>query len=156
MTPWDSFLNGTDLLWLICLIRAIHWMIQVIPLFSWLTNTWVRERLSPRGEKLTRVASEGSGWDDRLVLAEISALADVVFKRAFGFVAMQGCGIVLWVKAVVGGDTLQTVEWRLTAPWLRQTVTAIEALSALEWVLASQFTWETYREKKYIHLLAYT
>lgn len=53
----------------------------------------------------------------------------------------QGSGVVLRVKAVIGGDALQALEGGLAAPGLRQPVAAVVALYALEGVLAAQFTW---------------
>lgn len=95
----------------------------------------------------TCVASKGSSRNDGLVLVHIGSISNIVLEGALGFVVGQGGGVVLRVEAVIGGDTLQTLEGRLAAPGLRQPVAAVVALDALEGVLAAQFTW---RERKKI------
>ena len=55
---------------------------------------------------------------------------------------MQGGGVVFRVEAVVRRYPLQAAERGLAAPWLGQSVTALEALDALEGVLATELTWE--------------
>lgn len=89
----------------------------------------------------TCVAGEGSGRNDRLVLVHVSPISNIVLEGALGLVVGQGGGVVLRVKAIVGGDALQALEGGLAAPGLRQVVTAVVALYALKGVLATQFTW---------------
>lgn len=89
----------------------------------------------------TCVASKGSCRNDRLVLVHVSPISNIVLEGALGFVVGQGGGVVLRVKAIVGGDTLQALEGGLAAPGLRQAVTAVVALYALKGVLTTQFTW---------------
>lgn len=55
--------------------------------------------------------------------------------------AVQGGGVVLRVEAVVGRDPLQAAEGRLAAPGLGQPLTALEALNALEGILATKLPW---------------
>lgn len=86
---------------------------------------------------LTCVASQGGGGDDRFVLAEVRALAHVVLEGTLGLVVVKGTGVLLRVKAVVRGHTLQTAEGRLAAPGLRQAVTTLEAVDALKRVLTT-------------------
>lgn len=109
------------------------------------------ERLYPRHSAERRfreerdptcVASEGSSRNDRLVLVHIGPISNIVLEGALGLVVGQGGRVVLRVKAVVGGDTLQALEGGLAAPGLCQAVAAIVALYALEGVLASKFTWQ--------------
>lgn len=90
---------------------------------------------------LTCVARQRRRRDDRLVLAEVRALPHVVLEGAFGLVAVQGGGVVLGVEAVVRRHPLQAAEGRLAAPRLGQPVAALEALDALEGVLAAQLAW---------------
>lgn len=90
--------------------------------------------------KLTCVSSERGRWDDRFVFAQVRALPHVVFKRALGFVRVQSAGVILRVEAVVGRDSLEAVEGRLTAPRLRESVAALETVDALKRVLTTQFT----------------
>ena len=52
--------------------------------------------------------------------------------------AVQGAGVVLRLKAVVGGHPLQAAEGRLAAPGVGEPVTALQAVDALEGVLATQ------------------
>lgn len=89
---------------------------------------------------LTCVTRQRRRRDDRLVLAEVRALPHVVLEGAFGLVAVQGGGVVLGVEAVVRRHPLQAAEGRLAAPRLGQPVAALEALDALEGVLAAQLT----------------
>lgn len=89
---------------------------------------------------LTCVTGQRRRRDDRLVLAEVRALPHVVLEGAFGLVAVQGGGVVLRVEAVVRRHPLQAAEGRLAAPRLGESVAALEALDALERVLAAQFT----------------
>lgn len=56
--------------------------------------------------------------------------------------ALQGGGVVLGVEAVVRRYPLQAAERGLAAPRLGQPVAALEALDALEGVLAAKLTWE--------------
>lgn len=91
---------------------------------------------------LTCVSCQCCSWDDGFILAEVWALPHIVFEGAFRLVAMQGSGVVFWVKAVIWRNPLQAAEWRLTAPWLGQSVTALIALNALKGVLAAEFTWD--------------
>lgn len=99
------------------------------------------ERRFPEERDPTCVASEGSSRNDRLVLVHIGPISNIVLEGALGLVVGQGGRVVLRVKAVVGGDTLQALEGGLAAPGLCQAVAAIVALYALEGVLASKFTW---------------
>lgn len=89
----------------------------------------------------TCVSCQGRCWDDRFILAEVWALPHIVFEGALRLVAMQGSGVVFWIKAVIWRYPLQTAEWRLAAPWLGQSVTALKALNALKGVLATKLTW---------------
>lgn len=57
--------------------------------------------------------------------------------------ALQGGGVVLGVEAVVRRYPLQAAERGLAAPRLGQPVAALEALDALEGVLAAELTWES-------------
>lgn len=98
-------------------------------------------RWSPEDRDPTCVASEGSSRNDRLVLVHIGPISNIVLEGALGLVVGQGGGVVLRVKAVVGGDALQALEGGLAAPGLRQAVAAVVALYALKGVLAAQFTW---------------
>lgn len=95
---------------------------------------------------LTRVSCQCRRWDDGFILAEVWALPHIVFEGALGLVAMQGSGVVFRVEAVVWRYPLQAAEWRLAAPWLGQSVTALEALDALEGVLATELTCEARRK----------
>lgn len=81
--------------------------------------------------------------NDGFVLAEVWALPHIVFERALRLVAVQGGGVVFWVKAVVGRYPLQAAERRLTTPGLGQPLTALEALDALKGVLATKLAWGT-------------
>lgn len=98
------------------------------------------QRGSP-GSCPTCVASQGSSRNDRLVLVHVGPVPHIVLEGALGLVAGQGGRVVLRVEAVIGGDALQALEGGLAAPGLRQAVTAVVALYALEGVLASQLTW---------------
>lgn len=91
---------------------------------------------------LTGVACQRCRWDDGFVLAEVRALPHVVFERALGLVAVQGGGVVFRVEAVVRRYPLQAAERGLAAPRLGQPVAALEALDALEGVLATELTYE--------------
>ena len=87
---------------------------------------------------LTCVSGERGGGDDGLVLVELRALPHVVLEGALGLVAVQGAGVVLRFEAVVGGHPLQAAEGRLAAPGVGEPVTALQAVDALEGVLAAQ------------------
>lgn len=91
---------------------------------------------------LTCVSCQCRCWDDGFILAEVWALPHIVFESALGLVAMQGSGVVFRVEAVVWRYPLQAAEWRLAAPWLGQSVTALKALDALKGVLATKLTWD--------------
>ena len=91
---------------------------------------------------LTCVSCQRRRRDDGFVLAEVRALPHIVFESALGLVAVQGGGVVLRVEAVVRGYPLQAAEGGLAAPRLGQPVAALEALDALEGVLAAKLTCE--------------
>lgn len=91
---------------------------------------------------LTCVSRQRRRRDDGFVLAEVRALPHVVFEGSLGLVALQGGGVVLGVEAVVRRYPLQAAERGLAAPRLGQPVAALEALDALEGVLAAKLTWE--------------
>lgn len=99
------------------------------------------------GAALTCVSCQRRRRDDGFVLAEVRALPHVVFEGSLGLVALQGGGVVLGVEAVVRRYPLQAAERGLAAPRLSQPVAALEALDALEGVLAAELTWES-RGKK--------
>lgn len=101
------------------------------------------------GAALTCVSRQRRRRDDGFVLAEVRALPHVVFEGSLGLVALQGGGVVLGVEAVVGRYPLQAAERRLAAPRLGQPVAALEALDALEGVLAAEFTWEPRGKKTF-------
>lgn len=98
--------------------------------------------LSVTSRHLTCVSCQCCCWDDGFILAEVWALPHIVFEGALGLVAVQGGGVVFWVKAVVGRYPLQAAERWLAAPWLGQPVAALKALDALEGVLAAELTCE--------------
>lgn len=91
---------------------------------------------------LTSISCQRRCWDDWFILAEVRAFPHIVFEGALGFVAVQGGGVVFRLKAVVWRYPLQAAEWRLAAPWLGQSITALKALNALKGVLATELTWE--------------
>lgn len=91
---------------------------------------------------LTCVSCQRRRRDDGFILAEVRALPHIVFESALGLVAVQGGGVVLRVEAVVRGYPLQAAEGGLAAPRLGQPVAALEALDALEGVLAAELTCE--------------
>ena len=92
--------------------------------------------------RLTCVSCQRRRRDDGFILAEVRALPHIVFESALGLVAVQGGGVVLRVEAVVRGYPLQAAEGGLAAPRLGQPVAALEALDALEGVLAAELTCE--------------
>lgn len=55
---------------------------------------------------------------------------------------MQGGGVIFRVEAVIGRYPLQAAERGLAAPGLSQPLAALEALDALEGVLATELTCE--------------
>lgn len=91
---------------------------------------------------LTCISCQRRCRDDWFVLAEVWALPHIVFEGALGLVAMQGCGVVLRIEAVVWRYSLQAVERRLAAPRLGQPVIALEAVNAFKRVLATELTWQ--------------